>query len=266
MRTLILILLLFFGINTYSQSIGGTTNGAASYCSGNSASGFIGLTGFTGAIIRWEMSTDGGNTWLPISNILPNQSYFSLSNTTCYRALVQNGSFSPEYSTITCITILNTTPPEITQTSDTLISSSAVTYQWFINGNILPSETNQTLVINQNGNYSVQTSDTNGCSSFSNDFSVTNVSIKETNQTIKIICSPNPNDGNFNVNIMLNSKLSYKVKISNALGMPIITKQIYDSSMFANEFDLSEEPNGVYFLSLESSGNSKSVYRIVLNK
>lgn len=87
-----------------AQSIGGVTSGAATYCS-NTNSGFISLTGFTGGILNWESSTDGGATWTNIGNITSTQSYLNISITTCYRAIVQNGAFPPDTSTSSCITI-----------------------------------------------------------------------------------------------------------------------------------------------------------------
>lgn len=105
--TKVVLYLIFFclGFSQLSaQSIGGNTSGAATYCS-SSNSGFLSLTGFTGAILNWESSTDGGVTWTNIGNITSTQSYFNLSLSTCYRAIVQNGAFPPDTSTISCITI-----------------------------------------------------------------------------------------------------------------------------------------------------------------
>jgi gliding motility-associated-like protein len=87
-----------------AQSVGGVTSGAATYCSSTN-SGFLSLTGFTGSILNWESSTDGGLTWTNIGNTTPAQSYFNLSVTTCYEAIVQNGAFPPDTSTISCITV-----------------------------------------------------------------------------------------------------------------------------------------------------------------
>jgi PKD repeat protein len=55
--------------------------------------------------------------------------------------------------------------PVITQTNDTLTSSSAIGYQWFINGNLIPGSTSQSIVINQTGIYTVQIFDSEGCTS-----------------------------------------------------------------------------------------------------
>jgi gliding motility-associated-like protein len=87
-----------------AQSVGGVTSGAATYCSSTN-SGFLSLTGFTGTILNWESSTDGGLTWTNIGNVTSTQSYVNLSVTTCYCAIVQNGAFPPDTSTVSCITI-----------------------------------------------------------------------------------------------------------------------------------------------------------------
>ncbi|MFL5763601.1 MAG: gliding motility-associated C-terminal domain-containing protein [Bacteroidia bacterium] len=87
-----------------AQSIGGITSGAATYCTSVN-SGFLSLTGYTGSILNWESTTDGGATWTNIGNTTPAQSYFNLSITTCYRAIVQSGAFPPDTSTVSCITI-----------------------------------------------------------------------------------------------------------------------------------------------------------------
>ncbi|HEX8517454.1 MAG TPA: gliding motility-associated C-terminal domain-containing protein [Bacteroidia bacterium] len=99
----------------HSQSVGGTTSGAATYCSFTN-SGFISVSGFTGSTYFWESSTDGvnwnptGTSWTGASGppVIPpaiGQSYNNLSQTTCFRAIVQNGAFPPDTSTVSCITV-----------------------------------------------------------------------------------------------------------------------------------------------------------------
>lgn len=112
MKQLTLSFLLFF-IFSFSkvdaQSVGGTTSGAATYCT-TTNSGFVTVAGYVGTILNWQSSTDGGLTWNPISNITANQTYFNLPQTTCYQAVVQNGIFPPDTSTSVCITVY---PPSI---------------------------------------------------------------------------------------------------------------------------------------------------------
>jgi PKD repeat protein len=53
----------------------------------------------------------------------------------------------------------------IQQHGDTLISVSGYySYQWYINGNVINGATNYWVAATQNGDYSVQVTDTNGCS------------------------------------------------------------------------------------------------------
>lgn len=98
------ISLCFAAIHADAQSVGGNASGAATYCS-SANSGFISLTGYTGSVTNWEFSINAGVSWSSISNTTPVQSYFNLSQSTCYRAIVQNGAFPPDTSTSSCITV-----------------------------------------------------------------------------------------------------------------------------------------------------------------
>lgn len=88
----------------YAQSVGGTTAGAATYCT-TTNSGVVTLSGHVGTILNWQSTTNGGVTWNSNVNTTANQTYFNLNQTTCYRAIVQDGIFSPDTSTEVCITV-----------------------------------------------------------------------------------------------------------------------------------------------------------------
>jgi len=87
-------------------TIAGTTAGPATVCQGTNT-GTITLSGNTGDVIRWEMSTNGGTTWAiaPNTTTTPNYVYDNLTESTLFRALVQNGQCNPENSTTTLITV-----------------------------------------------------------------------------------------------------------------------------------------------------------------
>lgn len=259
MRTLFIILFLFFGVQTYSQTIDGTTTGETTYCSPG-ASGVVCCTGNIGQIIGWELTTfvEEMTPWLPIQNNQNCINYFNASESVCYRAVTING-----YSTATCITIFNTIPPEVIENGDTLTSTEAVSYQWFLNGDTLYNDTNRVLIVSQVGSYHVETVDSNGCASASINRLV---GTKEIHSLVKIKYSPNPTEGLLQIKMELNSTLKYDLKITNILGEQLLSEKIDNTTMFSKQYDLSKESNGVYFLSIENSENSKSVYRIVLNK
>lgn len=96
----------------FGQSIGGTTSGTAAYCNATN-SGFISLNNHTGIIVEWQTSINNGTTWTSILNPTATQSYNNVAVTTWYRAIVQDGSFPADTSTVSTITIH---PPAIAGT------------------------------------------------------------------------------------------------------------------------------------------------------
>lgn len=93
-----------FIINNYAPSAGGTISGSTTACAASN-SGTLTLSGYTGSVVRWEYSTDNGNTWYYVSNTTTSQSYSNLKQTTWYRAVVQNGSCAPAFSATAIVTI-----------------------------------------------------------------------------------------------------------------------------------------------------------------
>ncbi|HEX8514607.1 MAG TPA: gliding motility-associated C-terminal domain-containing protein [Bacteroidia bacterium] len=108
------------GIITVSPAtVGGNVTGGTTVCSGTN-SGTLTLGGHTGAITRWEFSTNGGSTWTNITNTTTTQTYTNLTATRYYRALVKSGACAAAYSTADSIVV---TP---LSAGGTLSSSAAV--------------------------------------------------------------------------------------------------------------------------------------------
>lgn len=101
---LVVSIILFSTLETFSQSVGGTTSGSTSYCSGSN-SGFISLVGHNGTILFWQTSVNAGATWTNESNTTSTHSYLNLTQTTHFRAVVQDGSFLADTSSISIVTI-----------------------------------------------------------------------------------------------------------------------------------------------------------------
>lgn len=84
---------------------GGTLTGGGSVCiSGNSGS--LTLSGYTGTILHWEQSTNGGVTWTTINNTTNTYAYTNLTQTTTYRVWVKNGTCVGAYSTSQSVNLL----------------------------------------------------------------------------------------------------------------------------------------------------------------
>jgi len=105
-KNILFLVSLLLANGFWAQSVGGTTSGSASYCD-TLNSGFISVTGQTGIVVNWQYSINGGVTWINNSNTFTSQSYFNLKKSTCYRAIIKNGSFPADTSTIACVTIYN---------------------------------------------------------------------------------------------------------------------------------------------------------------
>ncbi len=86
-------------------TIASVVNGDATVCP-NSNAGTLNLTGQIGSVIRWESSTDNFvSNIISIPNTSTSQTYSNLSQTTKYRAVVQNGTCTEANSASATITL-----------------------------------------------------------------------------------------------------------------------------------------------------------------
>ena len=148
----------------------------------------------------------------------------------------------------------------------TLTSSVAVSYQWYLDGNLIAGETNQTIEALQNGDYTVETTDANGCSAISSLVTISSIGISEIKNSIKASMFPNPTTGMFEIIIELDAKQEYKLLVTDVLGRVVIMETISSTNHFAKQYDLTDKANGVYNISIQSSSQGKWVERIILNK
>ena len=90
---------------------------------------------------------------------------------------IATGSVPKSFRYDSCY-VYNAAPaiPTITQSSDTLYSTPATTYQWYFNGYQIASANSSFYVPTQSGNYLVRITDNNGCvNQYSTEFSFTGV-------------------------------------------------------------------------------------------
>lgn len=92
-------------VTVFAPTQSGTLNGGATVCSGSN-SGTLNLSGYEGSIARWEISTDNFNTFTAINNVSPNLPFNNVTVTTCYRAIVKNGTCPEAASNIVCVNIV----------------------------------------------------------------------------------------------------------------------------------------------------------------
>jgi gliding motility-associated-like protein len=92
-------------IKVVPQSVGGMLPADFDICD-NGNGGQIDLTGYTGDILNWEYSQDGGTTWIPIANTTDALTYLNLTDTTMYQVQVQNNLCPSVYSAAITLTLI----------------------------------------------------------------------------------------------------------------------------------------------------------------
>jgi len=85
-----------YTVTNTAASVGGTVSGGTNLCvSGNS--GVLSLSGHTGNVLEWQRSSDGGVTWVSLSNTTTTQSYLNLTIPPQFRATCSERILCPSY-------------------------------------------------------------------------------------------------------------------------------------------------------------------------
>lgn len=148
----------------------------------------------------------------------------------------------------------NPSKPEITRwNSLELISSPAHYYQWYLNGQKLLNDTNRILIIKDVGTYTVEVFNEAGCSSISDEFSV--LTGIPNSEHLGVSIYPNPTTGKI-VLFFSSDVIGRKfISISNLIGISLFSTTIYSEREY--ELDLSNYPQGIYFIRIQSADKTK---------
>jgi hypothetical protein len=173
------------------------------------------------------------------------------------------GASSPNFNLV-----VNPIPatPVITQHADTLTSSANTGNQWYLNGAIIAGATAKKHVAVYTGSYTVVVT-LSGCNSAVSNAIVVHpvgIDVEKAERTFDIF--PNPNNGEFNVNIETLKKEVYDINIYNSLGS-LIWKQenVSINGSFTTHVVLKDAPSGVYMVALRNQANS-IVKKVVIKK
>lgn len=140
--------------------------------------------------------------------------------------------------------------PVISLNGNILSSSPALSYQWYLNGGILAGATSRTYAPVQNGNYTVEIKDANGCTALSVILTVLDTGLDNYSGNAGISLFPNPNSGRFTLHLPPHESL--QIRIANLLGQTVLT--MTSSALREHVLELPE--NGVYLVEISGKGRS----------
>ena len=115
-------------ITVTPPSVGGTVSGSTTICSGGNT-GTMTLTGRTGNIVRWESAVSPFVVWTSIANTTTTHAASGLTETTRYRAVVQNTALCAEANSSHAEIVVDNVPTfSLNPSSQGICEGSAVTF------------------------------------------------------------------------------------------------------------------------------------------
>ncbi len=218
-----------------------TITGNTTFCQGDSAE----LSVLSGSNYFW-------NTEENTSSIVVKQSG-------TYAVIVTNNDNCSASSDSIIITALSLpTAPVITRIQDTLFSTAANNYQWYVNQSAINGATEDKLALTQSGDYYVEITDTAGCQNKSQILNVNGVQINDIVSGYNFEFYPNPNQGQITVKHSYNGYLN--LQVVNALGMIAKSLRIQNPVAVLN---INELAKGVYWLVATNGNNERKVLKMV---
>jgi hypothetical protein len=215
-----------------------------------------------GSNITLTTDTVGGFTyqWLLNNEIIAGAegSSYAAGMQGGYRVVVSNSYGCADTSDLVQVTqVPLPAVPQITQDGSTLHSTSADSYQWYLNGALIPGATSQSYEPQQGGDYTVLITDANGCSSLSEPFTFIPVGMAESGRFIvSIIISDNIVTVHAGQNALRGGSLS----LINAAGIEVYSFVAEDDNIV---LDLRHLERGLYILRV-SNGDSAITRKVII--
>ena len=235
-------------------------------CEGSTIS--LSATGFIngGSVVGWVYNDNGG-AWIRItgasgSSINHSNTAVTGLTTRQYRALVLTGCFTD--TTAALVITLDKFPAKptiiVSAGTDSLVCQEiASTYEWRLNGNIIPGATQKVHKATVSGTYSVLIGNTAGCKTLSDNLVHGMVGLSDVFANTNIQMYPNPTlDGNVRIDWQGLVVEQAQVTVMDMLGRIVLEKEVTVKGEQGVKIDLSSQKGGVYFITLSAEGNSIS--------
>ena len=204
-------------------------NGFTSFCMGDSV----------------QLSVDVASSYQWSTTETTQQIFVSTTGSYFVTITDANGCESPVDSITVTVFSLPATPI-ISVNGSVLTSSSGSGNQWYLDGNLISGATGQNYNVIQNGVYTVEVADGNGCTSVSAPFNFTNLTIWENTNETSVKIYPNPNNGEFifHIQSLSREKDLYSGFIIDSQGN--VVYNLNSVSVGDYTIDLSKLSSGIY--------------------
>ena len=237
---------------------------------------------------QWQVSINSGVTFLPVTNggVYSGATSATLTITAPpvtmsgyqYRCVVQGAAPCAAATSTARTLIVNPLPvvvltatsptslfPGLTSTISSTVSPNPVaTYTWFRNGAVLAGANTGQIVVDVDGlgDYTLTVTDVNGCTSTSNNISITD------SVTGRCFIYPNPSGGKFQVRYysVPGNTLPRGIVVYNADGNRVLVQNFTVSAPYARmDVDMRANGKGLYWVEIvDRNGNRISMCRVVI--
>lgn len=154
--------------------------------------------------------------------------------------------------------------PVITQSGNLLTSSTAVTYQWLLNGQPIAGAVSQTYTPTQIGQYNVQTTYGNNCPVLSNIINWLSTGLSAITNPIQFSLFPNPAADECVVEYSGVSTGTITLDLYSLTGQQVLTVQSVSATHPGRiTLDLQTLPAGVYWLSLTNQNGARQFAKLI---
>ncbi|MFN8396642.1 MAG: FG-GAP-like repeat-containing protein [Bacteroidia bacterium] len=173
-----------------------------------------------------------------------------------------NGCTTTQTITVPTFAVPN---PTFTQNGMLLTSTQTwVTYQWLLNGGPISGANANTYNVQQTGSYSLQVTDTNGCSGISDTTNVTFVgTVDPTGDWASMSIYPNPARGQFRLRTDMPIAYPITLRVMDIYGRTVAQKDLQELQR-ETTISLDKISAGTYLVELTSDQGHKRVWRLVV--
>lgn len=151
----------------------------------------------------------------------------------------------------------------VTLTSVIGLEGPIYTYSWS-GPNGFTATTRDLSGLTDQGDYTVTITDVERCTTVETFTVAGKVAVEEVEISGNVSMYPNPNSGNFQLNLEGVTAGEYNIVVRNVVGQTVYQNQIGVNGNYTGEVAISGINSGVYFLELSNDNNERSVIRFVV--